>query len=780
MEESDTHTSKQASSSDGGQPSLASTQRLLDVIAGRAANMSALGTVFEANTRSAAAQQLLDHYDTLGSRDERVYLFFLPLALSVAEAARRLSRKVASLPQDFSSHSQAACLMQQLHEAQTSDVVHFMRALARTSGGTRRLLSLRSDLRQMLTDGNRQLRKMKQSSLASPGGTSLGEELLVHQREAQSLLMYLDAHVKSLISGQILARLSPIGAHSPASVLAFLATAERVHPPSGSADIMRRVGGDEEVQRFCYGLFMPGMASRPLAFVLSALLPSIPDSIQAVLQGDERGLPGTRNTAVFYSITNCFPGGLQGLGLGSHLLLSALRALSSSQQRDLRDVVTLSPIPSMAAALKQALQQQQPWALPPQSACSELVGALVQDTAMVRRTTAGAHAAAPNTTSSEFDACTVSGFIPAALDLLLALDAAAALGDEAAAEALAALSPRTRDCMLFWSARHVLFGRPVRSTSGLSKSSRVHRASDPVTNFHASNGASVARLNAGANSSVAGILRAYGCMVNYRYNLLGRKDSSTAQLLQLLLAVPTPEEGGQVGSRGGAGGLAAQPHPTRRRPRPWWSAVAGVTSRLFSNGGGALAAPPPPSASTFRTRPSSAVEGDASTHKADAGLMSIASATGYRLIGQLAVTGFAVLVHAVTPVFHDGVVEWPPLLQGIYVEAVRNLKVQACFARVLQGSQESIVLSDPAVQPGGTVCLVAMGSCEQWSGGVKVRTLATGEHCTLGFGCDNVVLPTSHREREEQNCAGVLLISAQALLQARRASEQPVSHAGKL
>ena len=524
------------------------TQRLLDVISGRAANMQALGTVFEANTRSAAAQQLLEDYDALDSSDKRIHVFFFPLALSVAETARSLAKAAAALPGHIASSIAAAAAMKQLYGAQTSDVVHFMNALARTPGGTRRLLTLRSDLRAILTEGGRHLRKLRREATqraASPG-ISLPE-----QEQTQELLMHLDDHVKNVISGQILARLSPIGPDNPASVLAFLASAERVHPPSGSADIMRRVGGDPTVYRFCHGLFLPGMSSRPLAFVLSALLPAAPSSIHAVLQGAERDEPGTRNTAVFYSITNCFPGGLQGLGLGSHLLLAALRVLSSqAAAAALRDVVTLSPIPAMAKALRAALRGGHAWALPPTHATAAITAALAADAVEL-----GGQACATALPSLNPPVGTAADhtFASAALGLLGQLDAAADAGDAAAAQALGCLSEATRNMMLFWSARHILFGRPVRSTSGLSKPSRMHRASDPVTNFHASNGASVARLNSNANASTAGLQRAYGCMVNYRYNLLGSGDTSTAQLLQLMLSLPPASV--EPPLHGGAGGV---------------------------------------------------------------------------------------------------------------------------------------------------------------------------------------------------------------------------------
>ena len=127
------------------------------------------------------------------------------------------------------------------------------------------------------------------------------------------------------------------------------------------------------------------------------------------------------------------------------------------------------------------------------------------------------------------------------------------------------------------------------------------------------------------------------------------------------------------------------------------------------------------------------------------------------------------LLHAVSPCAPGGIVSWPPLLEGICIDAVRDLQVTSCFARVLQGPDAaSIVQSDPAVIPGGTVCLVAMGGCEQWCRGVRVRSLGAGDHCAFDEECDCVALPPAGGEQSHP--AGILLLTLKSLAAARAAS----------
>ena len=161
----------------------------------------------------------------------------------------------------------------------------------------------------------------------------------------------------------------------------------------------------------------------------------------------------------------------------------------------------------------------------------------------------------------------------------------------------------------------------------------------------------------------------------------------------------------------------------------------------------------------------------------------MASATGYRLIGQVAVTGFAVLIHACTPCISRGVVSWPPLFRGLSISATADLRVSSCFARVLGGNQSTIACGDPAVTTGGTLCLVAYGACTVFGGSAAQGVeLNAGESILLGSEFQTISLSchlakTINRSKPcndfSANSAGVLLISVAALQAAQTASCLP-------
>ena len=53
----------------------------------------------------------------------------------------------------------------------------------------------------------------------------------------------------------------------------------------------------------------------------------------------------------------------------------------------------------------------------------------------------------------------------------------------------------------------------------IAKNSKSGKPADPVTGFHVGNGAEVYRINYAADLSRKGLLRSFGVMVNYRYEL---------------------------------------------------------------------------------------------------------------------------------------------------------------------------------------------------------------------------------------------------------------------
>ena len=74
----------------------------------------------------------------------------------------------------------------------------------------------------------------------------------------------------------------------------------------------------------------------------------------------------------------------------------------------------------------------------------------------------------------------------------------------------------------------------------LLKVRRRRLAFDPVANFHLRNGASVWRLNWGADLSHPGLKSSFGIMVNYRYILEDVRNNNQAYLMDAV--VPASQE----------------------------------------------------------------------------------------------------------------------------------------------------------------------------------------------------------------------------------------------
>jgi malonyl-CoA decarboxylase len=141
----------------------------------------------------------------------------------------------------------------------------------------------------------------------------------------------------------------PINWHSPASLLERIIRYEAVHDIEGWDDLRRRLDPGD---RRCFGFFHPAMLDEPLIFVEVALTSSIPGSIQDVLAADREPLEATSaNTAVFYSISNCF-GGLRGISLGHFLIKQVVDDLKL-ELPGLRRFATLSPMPGFMPWLAQ-------------------------------------------------------------------------------------------------------------------------------------------------------------------------------------------------------------------------------------------------------------------------------------------------------------------------------------------------------------------------------------------------------------------------------------------
>jgi malonyl-CoA decarboxylase len=249
---------------------------------------------------------------------------------------------------------------------------------------------------------------------------------------------------------------------SPAALLEKLIRYEAVHEIRGWQDLKNRLDAD----RRCFAIFHPYLPDEPLTFVEIALVRGIAGNIQALL--DEAAPvenPAAADTAIFYSISNCQKG-LAGIRFGHFLIMQVVERLSA-QLPNLKNFVTLSPIPGFADWLDANPDKWSPAMMTARD--RRLIQALPRP---------------------------LSNF---SLQRLLAVPRW--WNDEALARALR--GPLMRLC-----AYYLMSGR-----TGEHK-----RTLDPVAHFHLSNGARIERLNWLADLSPKGLRQSHGLMVNYRYD----------------------------------------------------------------------------------------------------------------------------------------------------------------------------------------------------------------------------------------------------------------------
>ncbi|MDX1711371.1 MAG: malonyl-CoA decarboxylase [Rhodovibrionaceae bacterium] len=277
-------------------------------------------------------------------------------------------------------------------------------------------------------------------------------------------LSSLDADLKELLTSWFdvgFLDLKSIDWDSPASLLEKLIAYEAVHEIESWSDLRNRLDSD----RRCYALFHPRMPDEPLAFVEVALTDKMSASIQDLLDLEApEGDPQKAETAIFYSITNT-QRGLRGISFGDYLIKRVVAQLNQELPQ-IKTFATLSPIPGFRSWL------------------------------------------------DNVDSATVAGLLESdetkALKRLVGRDTAPAVALRSvvartdwirSAETVETLKqPLLRLCALYLVSRRS-DGRPL----------------DPVARFHLRNGARLERINWLGDTSEAGLRRAAGMMVNYRY-----------------------------------------------------------------------------------------------------------------------------------------------------------------------------------------------------------------------------------------------------------------------
>ena len=260
----------------------------------------------------ALARELLDAYLAADEAGQLEFLTSLPQKFGID--ARRIDRAIASY-----QANPRADTARRLHEATEPRVQELLRRLNLAPGGTAVLVRMREDV------------------------------LRLASRHAE--LRTIDADFSHLFASWFnrgFLELRRIDWSTPAAVLEKIIRYEAVHEINSWAELRGRL---EPVDRRCFAFFHPAMPDDPLIFVEVALTEEIPDRIAPLLSESHLPLnPAKARTAVFYSISNCQKG-LQGISFGNFLIKQVVEELRRDLP-DLRNFVTLSPVPGFAAWLQ--------------------------------------------------------------------------------------------------------------------------------------------------------------------------------------------------------------------------------------------------------------------------------------------------------------------------------------------------------------------------------------------------------------------------------------------
>ncbi|KAG0270623.1 hypothetical protein DFQ27_002614 [Actinomortierella ambigua] len=321
----------------------------------------------------------------------------------------------------------------------------FFDRVSRLPGGLKFLIDLRADLLNILADN-------RQDIYLSALNESLKEKLQAW------FVGFLD--------------LQRLTWQSPAVLLEKVTQHEAVHKFKDFQDLKRRVGPGRRM----FALMNKNMPDEPLVFVHVALVETLSDNVQRILNDPNPAHVDPAETvkcAIFYSITTQI--GLSGIELGNFLIKRVVRSLQVEFPQ-IETFSTLSPIPGFRRWIDQNIGLGKRLLLPAEE---PLVQQVFKASAL--------GSSRIESTEDQFKALLKDPALVGQTDHMM----------------LEELRPiLTRLC-----ARYLLVEK------------RRHLALDPVANFHLRNGACAHRLNWLGDVSDKGLKESFGMMVNYLYAL---------------------------------------------------------------------------------------------------------------------------------------------------------------------------------------------------------------------------------------------------------------------
>ena len=263
-----------------------------------------------------------------------------------------------------------------------------------------------------------------------------------------------------------------------AGIIEKIALKEAVHPMKSLDDLRQRLGPKRRV----FALFHPLLKEEPLV-ILHVHLESKPDHIPSKMEhvlaeADADGQDFTPLVATFYSISNTQSGLTGGLGLGEFVIKQAVQLLQREFPNSIRTFVTLSPMPTFRKWVEGIVPKK---------------GNVIEDQAWAKELRA----------RGDLNADTIELLIEARPEL----------------EALIHAKKFDEIEKQLGKVEHLLTKLAAHYLIVAKKKGRSEKPLDAVTGFHVGNGAEVFRVNFGADFSRKGLLRSFGVMVNYRYEL---------------------------------------------------------------------------------------------------------------------------------------------------------------------------------------------------------------------------------------------------------------------
>lgn len=230
------------------------------------------------------------------------------------------AKKVLAAAQQYAEDSSAEHLAQ-LHKLVEPPRQELLRRVNRAPGGTARILHMRTQLLQALSE--------------------------------HPTLTAVDADFRHLLTSWFnpgFLQLVRLDWRTPTYLLERIIAHDAVHEIQGWEDLRRRL----EPDRRCFAFFHPALPDEPLIFVEVALVDAMPEAIGPLLdRGAARGDPQRAAVAALYSINACQPG-LRRVSLGDFLIKQVVELLAVEFPK-LRRFCTLSPIPGFTKWLTRAL-----------------------------------------------------------------------------------------------------------------------------------------------------------------------------------------------------------------------------------------------------------------------------------------------------------------------------------------------------------------------------------------------------------------------------------------